>query len=135
MRNERWVIYQLGYGKPYVVITVDEKPQHVSDGCYAVQQRRDGENWIDVEETKIEGEWFANEDRTVKCQLCFLQEHTDNKDLDGNVHEGFTIGKGKALYFLYVWHQSGNASVYSVKEGVHSGRYVKGDVDITIHFK
>ncbi len=139
--NTRWAIYQCGYvtesGKTfddYILLSVDEKPQHVSEDMFAVQQEFDGLHWVDREETKIIGEWFANSDRTVKCTLNFLQDHTDHRDLDSNVHKGFTIGNGKVMHFMYIWHRSGNATVYSINGG-ESGRYVKGDVDITIHFK
>ncbi len=136
----RWTIYKSGYVSEsgevtddYVLLHVDEKPQHVSDDYFAVKQEYEGVFWNDVEDSKIIGEYFANEDRTVKCTLNFLQDHTDHRDLDADVHKGFTIGNGKILYFMYIWHRSGNATVYPING--KGGRYVKGDCEITIHFK
>lgn len=142
MENIRWAIYVLGRIGPegnilredYSFLYVDEKPQHVSDGHFAVQQEFDGTFWNDIESTKIIGEYFENENRTVKCTLNFLQDHTDHQDLNSDVHKGFTIGNGKTLYFMYVWHKSGNATVYSINGSIY-GRHVRGDIPIIIHFK
>lgn len=56
-----------------------------------------------------------------------------NADLDSDIHEGFTIGKGKVLYWMLIWHKSGNCTVFSRKNA--SPRYLKGDTEITVHFK
>ncbi len=142
MKNERWTIYVCGYvaqsgniTEDYVLLYVDEKPQHVSDNHFAIKQIFDGTFWNDIEDSKIIGEYFENADRTVKCTLNFLQDHTDHVDLDGRIHKGFTIGNGKVLYFMYIWHKSGNATVYPINGNSINGRYVRGDVPITIHFK
>lgn len=72
----------------------------------------------------------------IKCRLCELCDQVDTGDLDPRVHEGFTIGKGKRMYWYIVWRPSGNATVYALNEGsTHlSARYVSGDAEITIHF-
>jgi hypothetical protein len=74
--------------------------------------------------------------KKVTCKICFLQEHTDNKDLNSNVHEGFTVGtKGKIMYWMMVWHgTSGNVTVYPISDN-HPPRYLSGDQLITIHWK
>ncbi len=122
----RWLIYDDVY--KFKLLYVDDKPQHVSAGHYAVMEVNDIETG-----DRIYGPWFEREDKTVKCKLCFLQDHTDHRDLDSSVHEGFTIGNGKAMYFMYTWHKSGNASVFPING--NGRRYVRGDVEITIHFK
>lgn len=56
-----------------------------------------------------------------------------NADLDDDYHEGFTIGKGKTLYWMLIWHKSGHCTVFS-REGVKP-RWINGDTIITVHFK
>lgn len=72
------------------------------------------------------------ENFTATCKICHLQDYTGNKDLDDH-HKGFTIGKGRQLYYMFVWHSTGNVTVYSLKG--QSGRWISGDTLITIHYK
>lgn len=70
----------------------------------------------------------------ITCPINFHQEYIGNRDLDKNIHKGFTVGRGKTMYFEMIWHpKSGNVTVYSVS-GI-SWRHIKGDTMITIHFK
>lgn len=73
-------------------------------------------------------------DFKVTCKICHLQDYTGNKDLDPDFHKGFTIGKGKQLYFMFIWHGTGNVTVYPAQGGL-SGRWIPGDTLITIHYK
>lgn len=71
----------------------------------------------------------------IKCKICFYQRYTDNRDLDSAIHKGFTIGRGKVVYFMMIWHaNSGNVTVYPVNDNSFP-RYISGDTEITIHFK
>lgn len=75
--------------------------------------------------------------KTATCKICYLQDHTDNRDLDSNVHEGFTIGKGKAMYWMISWHNSGHCTVFR-KDNIGGDlvrRWISGDTLITIHWK
>ncbi len=56
-----------------------------------------------------------------------------NADLDEDIHWGFTVGRGKTMYWLMLWHGSGNVTVYS-RDGMVP-RWLSGDAEITIHFK
>lgn len=59
-------------------------------------------------------------------------------DLDSRYHKGFTIGKGWQMYWMMIWHgNSGHVTVFSNAEGngQPSRRWIKGDTEITIHFK
>ena len=79
--------------------------------------------------------------KTVTGKICFITNLTGiNGDMDGSIHKGFTIGKGKRLYWLIRWHQSGNCTVYRAKNEPEEGealipRWISGDQIITIHFK
>jgi hypothetical protein len=76
------------------------------------------------------------ETKNTTCEVCFLTENTGtyySSDLDNNFHKGFTIGSGKQLYWELIWHNSGHVTVYPLSG--KSGRYIKGDTVITIHFK
>lgn len=69
-----------------------------------------------------------------KCKIAWIGDNTGNNgDLNDELHKGFTIGKGRAMYWMMLWHKSGNVSVF----GMHndSRRYLSGDQEITIHFK
>lgn len=68
-------------------------------------------------------------------KVCFLSSNLTltNADLDPHYHEGFTIGKGKALYWMLIWHKSGHCTVFS-REGTKA-RWIDGDTEITVHFK
>lgn len=72
--------------------------------------------------------------KTVETTLACLQRHTDNMDLDSDFHKGFTCGKGKVMYFMYIWHPSGRATIYPKEDGRYP-RYVESDQKITIHWK
>lgn len=72
----------------------------------------------------------------ITCPLCSRQDYIGNRDLDSAIHKGFTIGRGKTLYFMMTWHNSGHATVYREHpEGGLVRRYVDGGSMITIHFK
>lgn len=80
------------------------------------------------------------ESKKVTGKICFISSELTltNCDLDENIHEGFTIGKGKTLYWMMIWHKSGHVTVYS-KNGNGSlslpRRWISGDTEITVHFK
>jgi len=126
-----WMIYEYRFGSH--IISVSDKPQHVRKGDWAIQKLYDGEIWHEIEDTRIEGEYFENTNRTIECTINYLQDHTNNRDLDSDYHKGFTIGKGRNLYWEMIWHGSGNVTVYSTTTGCK--RYIAGDSKITIHFK
>jgi hypothetical protein len=91
----------------------------------------------------MEGKYYEGckppESKKATCQVCFMCDHMGTyfgTDLDPEFHKGFTIGRGKKMYWYLIWHGSGNCTVYSDEEaGRMSGRYIKGDQEITIHFK
>jgi len=69
-------------------------------------------------------------------QICHLSDNTGAKyshDLDSYIHSGYTIGKGKQLYWEIIWHTSGHCTVYPING--KRGRYIKGDQIVTLHFK
>lgn len=72
--------------------------------------------------------------KKIICKLCDLQSNIGNCDLDSHQHKGFTVGKGKVMYWYIVWHPSCNASIYTSEREIRR-RYVRGDIEITIHFK
>lgn len=76
------------------------------------------------------------ESKKVTGKICNIGELTlTNCDLDENIHKGFTIGKGKKLYWMMIWHKSGHVTVYRDNCGLHpNGRYIDGNTEITIHF-
>lgn len=75
--------------------------------------------------------------KTVTCKASDLTDHTGNRDLEYELHHGFTIGRGKKLYWYFRWHGSGNATVYPVETDGNIGwpRTINTDTEITIHFK
>jgi hypothetical protein len=74
--------------------------------------------------------------KKITGKICFIGDLTlTNGDLDSNIHEGFTIGNGKQLYWEMIWHSSGHVTVYSQNKSTRYGRYISGDTEITIHFK
>jgi len=76
--------------------------------------------------------------KKVTCPICRICDNTDlDGDMDAGIHKGFTIGKGKKLYWYITWTQNGNAFVYSMEEDKEfpARRWVSGDQLITIHFK
>lgn len=58
-------------------------------------------------------------------------------DLDDEVHNGFTIGRGKVMYWMMLWHKSGHVSVFSIgrTNDEIKRRWLDGSTEITIHFK
>lgn len=69
-------------------------------------------------------------------KISFITDLTaTNSDMDSNIHKGFTIGKGKTLYWYITWCKSGNAMVYRETDEGLVKRYVSGDQEITVHFK
>lgn len=78
--------------------------------------------------------------RKVTCRICDIADNTqcsefgNPSDLDDDFHEGFTIGNGNKLYWMMVWHKSGNVTVYPI-EDTGGARWLPGDQEITIHFK
>jgi len=66
--------------------------------------------------------------------LHILSEFGNPMDLDDSIHKGFTVGNGKKMYWYFVWHQSGNCTIYDSGQCLNK-RYIKGDQLITVHFK
>lgn len=82
-------------------------------------------------------QWLTAEipiDKKVTGQICNIGDLTLTRmDLDPNMHKGFTIGKGKTMYFEMIWHGSGHVTVYNQKSKY--GRWIDGGTEITVHFK
>jgi hypothetical protein len=102
--------------------------------------RVETKDWI-----RIEGTQFVRPpENKITCKICFLGEYTgcvndENNmqypsDMDSEIHEGFTIGKGKTLYWMMIWHGSGNVTVFPAKNPNYR-RWISGDTEITIHWK
>lgn len=77
--------------------------------------------------------------KTITCKACELTEHLKDEfghpeDLDSSIHKGFTIGNGKKMYWYFIWHPSGNATVFDTEYPMNK-RYIKGEQEITVHFK
>lgn len=75
--------------------------------------------------------------KKVICKICHITDNTGiNSDMNEDIHEGFTIGKGKVMYWLIIWHQSGHCTVYRKdnQDGLIR-RWISGDQEISIHFK
>lgn len=73
--------------------------------------------------------------KTVTCKICYICDNTGlNGDMDSDIHKGFTIGKGKQLYWYMTWHSSGHVTVYTADEPIRK-RWISGDTIITIHWK
>lgn len=73
--------------------------------------------------------------QSITVPLNYHQDYIGNEDLDARIHEGFTVGRGKVMYFLMIWHSSGACTVYPTEQYINSPRYLRGDEMITIHFK
>ena len=79
--------------------------------------------------------------KKVTCKICHYSDYTGGEwypsDLDSEIHKGFTIGKGKQIYWMMCWHGSGNVTVFTGDEDGEPirRRYLSGDTEITIHFK
>ena len=74
------------------------------------------------------------EKKVATCRLCDITDVTGGLDLHPSLHEGFTIGNGKTMYWYIVWTKNGNATVYK-PEANPNGRFVEGNTIITIHYK
>ena len=61
------------------------------------------------------------------------QDYIGNRDIDNKFHKGFTVGRGKVMYWMLIWHNTGTATVYPIDEN-RWPRNLKGDELITIHF-
>lgn len=76
------------------------------------------------------------ESKKMIGKICFISDLTLTRfDLDNAIHKGFTIGKGKQLYWEMVWHSSGHVTVYSQNPNTRTGRWIDGDTEITVHFR
>src|SRR5947209_3438896 len=66
-----------------------------------------GKNWEEAIEAMIP------DDRKMRGKICYLSSELTltNRDMDGDIHEGFTIGRGKKLYWYLIWHSSGHVTV------------------------
>ncbi len=74
------------------------------------------------------------------CKISHITDNTglgDPSDMDDYVHLGFTIGKGKTLYWMIVWHSSGHCTVYRYDDEGDGlvKKWISGDTEITIHWK
>lgn len=95
--------------------------------------------WVRVENTQF----LKPPTGKVNCLICHIGDFTGyvdikNKrnypsDMDADIHKGFTIGKGRTLYFMMIWHKSGHVTVFNKKASY--GRWIAGDTEITIHWK
>lgn len=76
------------------------------------------------------------ESKKITGKICFISDLTlTGYDLDWDIHKGFSIGKGKQLYWEMIWHGSGHVTVYSQDQKTRTGRWINGDTEITVHFK
>ena len=58
-------------------------------------------------------EYQIPDSKKVTGKICFIGDLTyTNRDLQPDIHLGFTIGKGKVFYWMMIWHKSGNVTVY-----------------------
>jgi hypothetical protein len=85
--------------------------------------------------------WMKPDSGKVTIPICYMGDYTGCNiadtfypaDLTCGIHKGITIGNGKTLYWMMVWHgKSGNVTVYNNKASY--GRYISGDQLITIHW-
>lgn len=78
------------------------------------------------------------ESKKTTGQIRFISELTGtNTDLDEFVHKGFTIGKGKKMYWMMIFHSTGyGVSVFSLEQTriQSKRRWITGDTEITVHF-
>lgn len=87
---------------------------------------------------KIKYLFFCAMAKKVTCTINFMHDHLEGgEDLNDGIHKGFTIGKGKTLYWYIVWNKYGNCIVARPLKGTINvaRRYIKGDTEITIHWK
>ena len=78
------------------------------------------------------------ESKIATGKICHITDLTGiNADLDYDIHNGFTIGKGKKLYWMMIWHKSGHVTVFRAEDSGKPdyGRWIDGDTEITVHFK
>lgn len=84
-------------------------------------------------------DFVAPESKQTKGKICFIGDLTlTNRDLEEEIHKGFTIGKGKKLYWMMIFHSTGyGVSVYSIegKNAQPKRRWIHCDTEITVHFK
>jgi len=77
--------------------------------------------------------------KTTTGKICLIGDLTlTNRDLEEEIHKGFTIGKGKKLYWMMIFHSTGyGVSVYSIepKNAQPKRRWINCDTEITVHFK
>ena len=72
--------------------------------------------------------------KKITGKICFIGDLTcTNRDLQPDVHKGFTIGHGKVFYWMMIWHKSGNVTVIP-RDNPGYRRWLRGDTEITIHF-
>lgn len=76
-------------------------------------------------------------DKKTTCKICYITDNTGTGDLDNEYHKGFTIGRGKQLYWMMIWHGSGHVTVFTAGEDGKQprARWINGDTLITIHWK
>lgn len=97
---------------------------------YQGKEYSHAKNWAEGIEVMIP------DDRKMRGKICFISAELTltNRDLDVDFHQGFTIGKGKTLYWMMIWHPSGNVTVFPYG-GPLRRRWISGDTEITVHFK
>jgi len=79
------------------------------------------------------------ESKKMTGKICFISSNLTltGGDLDSYIHKGFTIGKGKQLYWMMIWHGSGNVTVFTGDNNSSKQprkRWISGDTEITVHF-
>lgn len=87
-------------------------------------------------------EWRIPPNKKTVCKICdicdsaglYYNGRVMGTDLDCDIHKGFTIGKGKRMYWMMIWHGSGHVTVFNNDDGPVRGRWIQGDTEITIHF-
>ncbi len=82
-------------------------------------------------------EYTIPDSKKATGKICFIGDLTHtNTDLNEKIHKGFTIGKGKTLYWMMVCNSNGNFTVYSSEgSGQPKRRWLSGNTEITVHFK
>lgn len=74
------------------------------------------------------------ESKKTTGQICDITDLTGiNSGMDSYIHKGFTVGKGKTLYWYIIWHPSGNCTVCNPDD--MKPRWLPGNTIITVHFK
>lgn len=80
-------------------------------------------------------EFQVPKSKTTTGPICFIGDLTlTNGDLDSDIHLGFTIGRGHIMYWMMIWHGSGNVTVIPAENPTYR-RWLSGDQEITVHFK